>query len=134
MWMFYSFTAGECLVRSPVQTSIIISGSKKLHLVHMHIISTSHTHTRLMAFCPGLGERDLRGPRGPLSRTIRVSRYQKGRPLKPIWILLKQETVSGSGISWAICKCACQHPTTQIFTGRKPFLPPNQQRQSTSDT
>ena len=24
--------------------------------------------------------------------------------VKPIWILLKQETVSGSGISWAICK------------------------------
>ena len=40
---------------------------------------------------------------GPLSGTTRVSRYQKG---KPIWILLKQETVSGSGISWAICKSA----------------------------
>jgi len=24
-----------------------------------------------------------------------------------------------------------QHPTTQFFTGRVPFLPPNQQRQST---
>ena len=32
-----------------------------------------------------------------------VSRYQK---VKPIWILLKQETVSGSGISWAVCKSA----------------------------
>ena len=32
-----------------------------------------------------------------------VGRDQKG---KPIWILLKQETVSGSGISWAICKSA----------------------------
>jgi len=40
---------------------------------------------------------------GPLSWTTQVSQYQKG---KPIWILLKQETVSGSGISWAICKCA----------------------------
>jgi len=38
---------------------------------------------------------------GPLSRTTWVSRYQK---IKPIWILLKQETVSGSGISWAVCK------------------------------
>ena len=26
--------------------------------------------------------------------------------LEPIWILLKQETLSGSGISWAICKSA----------------------------
>ena len=39
----------------------------------------------------------------PLSRTTQVSRYQKG---KPIWILLKQEIVSGSGISWATCKSA----------------------------
>ena len=28
------------------------------------------------------------------------------RKVKPIWILLEQETVSGSGISWAICKSA----------------------------
>ena len=114
-----------------------------------------------------------------------------------MWILLKQETVSGSGISRAICKSAPrsrqprQHPTTQFlqagcpschptnsvkalkarrliiythpfngpfpglpgwagtrkvnqsglywskhlttqfFTGRMPFLPPNQQRQGT---
>ena len=28
------------------------------------------------------------------------------RQVKPIWILLKQETVSGSGISWAeVYKC-----------------------------
>jgi len=38
--------------------------------------------------------------------------------VKPIWILLKQETVSGSGISWA---------TIQIFTGQMP----NQQHQRT---
>ena len=47
----------------------------------------THTHTHLF--------------NGRFSSTTRVSRYQKG---KPIWILLKQETVSGSGISWAICK------------------------------
>jgi len=40
---------------------------------------------------------------GPLSGTTQVSRYQQG---KPIWILPKQETVSGSGVSWAICKSA----------------------------
>jgi len=44
--------------------------------------------------------------------------------------------VSGSGISWAICKSAPhsrqtrRHPTIQFFTGRTPFLLPNQQRQS----
>ena len=48
----------------------------------------SHTHTRLTAHFPG-----LRGWAGT-------------RKVKPIWISLKQETVSGSGISWAICKFA----------------------------
>jgi len=64
-----------------------------------------------------------------------VSWYQKG---KPIWILLKQEIVSGSGISWAICNSAPSSrqittpaPQHSVFTGQMPFLPPNQQRQST---
>jgi len=76
-------------------------------------------HTRLTALFPEL------------------PRWAGTRKVKPVWILLKQETVSGSGISWAICKSAprsrqpCQQPTTQFFTGRMPFLPPNQQRQST---
>ena len=47
-----------------------------------------YTHTRLMSLCPGL------------------PRWAGTRKVKPIWILLKQETVSGSGISWAICKSA----------------------------
>ena len=47
-----------------------------------------HTHTRLMAPCPG-----LHGWAGI-------------RKVKTIWILLKQETVSDSGISWAMCKSA----------------------------
>ena len=45
----------------------------------------THTHTRLMALCLSL----------PGTRKV-----------KPIWILLKQETVSCSGISWAIWKSA----------------------------
>jgi len=38
-----------------------------------------------------------------LSGTTWVSRYQKG---KTNLDLLEQDTVSGSGISWAICKSA----------------------------
>jgi len=60
-----------------------------------------------------------------------VSRYQKGKTNLDFTILLEQETVSGSGISWAY---ASQHLTTQFFTGQMPFLPPNQQRQSTEGT
>jgi len=72
-----------------------------------------------------------------LSGTTRVSQYQKG---KTIWILLKQETVSGSGISWAVGKSAPrsrqirQIPPLSFFTGWMPFLQPNQQRQSTEGT
>ena len=74
-----------------------------------------------------------------MSGTTRVSRYQKGktRKVKTNLDLLQQDIVSGSGICWTIYKSAPhlrqphQHPTTQFFTGRMPFLPPNQQRQST---
>ena len=56
---------------------------------------------------------------GPLSGTTRVSRYQKG---KPVWILLKQETVSGSGISWALCKPApCYRQITMSATHHSIF-------------
>ena len=48
---------------------------------------------------------------GPLSGTTQVRWYQS-RKVKPVWILLKQETASGSGISWAICKSA--HRSRQI--------------------
>jgi len=58
-----------------------------------------------------------------MSGTTRVSRYQEGktRKVKANLDSLEQEIVSGSGISWAICKSAshprqpCQHPTTQFF-------------------
>ena len=48
----------------------------------------THTHTHLTALCPGLPG------------------WAGTRKVKPIWILLKQEIVSGSGISWTICKSA----------------------------
>ena len=74
---------------------------------------------------------------GPLSGTTRVGPCQKGKNY--LDFLLKQETVSGSGISWVICKSApCSRQITMpaphhssFFTGRMPFLLPNQQRQST---
>ena len=48
----------------------------------------THTHTHLMALWPWLPG------------------WAGTRKVEPVWILLKQETVSGSGISWAICKSA----------------------------
>jgi len=70
-----------------------------------------------------------------------LSGWAGTRKVKPIWILLKQETVSGSGIRWAICKYAPRSrqittpvPHHSVFTGRMPFLSPNQQSQSTEDS
>jgi len=56
----------------------------------------AYTHTRVTALFPGL------------------PRWAGTRKLKPIWTLLKQETVSGNGISWATCKSASRfwHITT----------------------
>ena len=83
--------------------------------------SVTHTHTRLTALFPGLPW------------------WAGTRKVKPIWILLKQETVSSSGIRWAIRKSASRSRQittpaphhSSFFTGRMPFLPPNQQCQST---
>ena len=58
---------------------------------HSYRNQCTHTHTphtSLTALCPGL------------------PRWAGTREVKPIWILLKQETVSGSGIRWAICNSA----------------------------
>jgi len=62
-------------------------------------------HILLTALCPG-----LRGWAGTSKA-------------KPIWILLKQETVSGSGISWAICKSApCSGQKTMPAPHHSVFL------------
>ena len=40
------------------------------------------------------------------THVLRLPGWAGTREVKPIWILLKHKTVSGSGISWAICKSA----------------------------
>ena len=53
-----------------------------------------HTHTRLTALFLG------------------QPGWASTRQVKPIWILLKKEKVSGSGISWATCKSASRSRQT----------------------
>jgi len=67
---------------------IIYSVQTDHSVLTTHVDTHTHTHTCLTALFPGL------------------PRWAGTRKVKPIWILLKQETVSGSGISWAICKSA----------------------------
>ena len=51
-------------------------------------LTNTHTHTLNGPLCPGLPG------------------WVGTRRVKPIWILLKQETMSVCGVSWAICKSA----------------------------
>jgi len=68
----------------------------------------SHTHTHLTALFPGL------------------PRWAGTWKVDPIWILLEQETMSGSGISWAICKSApCSRQTTTPAPHRSVFYRPD---------
>jgi len=102
------------------------------NLTETHVLHT-HRHTTV----------NLR-PSWILSGTTRVRWHQKvkARKVKPTNLdLLEQEIVSDSGISWAIHKSAPwpRHITMRashhsVFTGQMPFLPPNQQHQSTEGT
>ena len=60
---------------------------------------------------------------GPLSRTARVSRYQKGtRKVKPVWILLKQETVSGRHLLGHMQVCTSLQTNNHASTPPLSFL------------
>ena len=72
-----------------IQYITLSANSKTYSVIHIITSSAKNTHTHRF--------------NGPLSGTTQVSQYQKG---KTVWILLKLETVSGRGISWAICKSA----------------------------
>jgi len=80
-------------------------------LTYLKNHKSKHTHIRLMALCPGLPG------------------WAGTRKVKPMWISLKQEIVSGRGISWAICKSAprCRQITmpapTTLFFYRPDALP-----------
>jgi len=104
----------------PNSMSIVLSHFSTVHCcdrqTDRHTHTDTHARTRTHTF------------NGPFSGLPRSAGTRKA---KPIWILLKQETVSGSGISWAICKSApcsrqipCQHPTTQFLQAGCPSCRP----------
>ena len=88
---------------------------------HENNLTLTHTHTHPF--------------NGPLSGTTRASRYQKGKT--DLDFTEAKEAVASAG------PYASQHlapesrqitmptPHRSVFTGRMPFLPPNQQCQST---
>jgi len=108
-------------------TQALVTHARTHADTHTHMHTHTHTHTHACT------------PTHPFYGPADFVWDYLGEPVPaPICILLKQETDSGSGISWAICKSAPRPrqitmPTSHhsVFTGRMPFLPPNQQCRST---
>ena len=89
-WLFVVFSAAPWFLLYSMlcwYLSTYCTLQQFLKATMWHQYSTDrYTHTHLTALFPGL------------------PRWAGTKKVKPTWILLKQETVSGSGISWAICK------------------------------
>jgi len=74
--------------------------SISIHTHHIRTHTHTHTHTHNYTF------------NGLFSMTTQLNRHQKH---KPFWILLKQEMMGNSGISWTIRKSFAPH-SRQITT------------------
>ena len=83
------------------------SGRYIAHIEHTHMHARTHAHTH-----------PFNGPfLGLLSEPVPETQNQSG------FILLEQETVSGSGISWAICKSTpCSRQITMPTLHHSVFL------------
>ena len=96
----------------------------KVNLLTTRLFIDKHTHTHPF--------------NGPFSRTTQVSRYQKGKTNLDFTEAREWVAVASAGtyasLHLAPDRQPRQHPTTQFFTGRMPFLPPNQQCKSTEGT
>jgi len=85
-WLLFHQLKGNVLLTYSTKHIDILHNI--IHIKYPWCPYCTHTHTRLTALSPGLPG------------------WAGTRKVKPIWILLKQETVSGSAIRWAICKSA----------------------------
>ena len=92
--------------------------------VYLYFMNNTHTHTHTHPF------------NGPLSRTTRVSRYQKEKTNLDFTEARDSEWQWHQQCHMQVCTSLqtdnhASTPPLSFFTGRMPFLPPNQQRQST---
>ena len=81
---FLIFMFRYCISSDSLFSDTVIKKLRELTHARTHTNTHTHTHTCLTALCPGL------------------PKWASAKKVKPIWILLKQE----SGINWAICKPA----------------------------
>jgi len=120
------------------------AGDSEWHqLGHMQVCTSlqtdNHASTPPLRFyiscCPNNSVKVLKAHthpfNGPFSGTTQVSQYQKGKTNLDFTGVAVASAGPYANLHIAPDKQPCQHPTTQFFTDRMPFLPPNQQRQST---
>ena len=105
--------------------------TEALKTAHTHMHARTHTHTHTHTH--------TRPFKVSMSGTTRVSLYQKGKTRSGFYWNKRQWVAVASAGAYASLHLAPdrqsrQNPTTQFFTDRMPFLPPNQQRQSTEGT
>ena len=106
IWVDIKMLTSEFRYRWDVHT--ITDGNNCCRLPILYTYPYTHIHTRLTALFPGLPG------------------WAGTRKAKPIWILLKQETVGGSGISWAVCKSAPSfRPITMLAPHHSVFYRPD---------
>ena len=120
-----------CAPRSP-PTLILLSQTRQMQTCatsSTYIISITLWLLRRQML-PFLKDPPTHSFSGPLSRTIRVSQYQKGRTNRDF--TEARDSLSSAG-PYAILHCApdshASTPPLSFSTGQMPFLPPNQQRQ-----
>ena len=106
----------------------LVQSMRRHNCIYRYIIYThTHTHTQTHPF------------KGPFSRTTRVSQYQKGKTNLDFTEARDREWQWHQLGHMQVCISLqtnnhASTPPVKFFTGRMPFLPPNQQRLSTEGT
>ena len=97
---------------------LVVTASGKLFTSIVHLFTNTHAHPF----------------NGPFSGTTRVSRYQKGKTNLDFAEARHSELRHMQVCNSLQTDNHVSTPPLSFFTGRMPFLPPNQQRQSTEGT
>jgi len=116
--------ASQCHLQSRVQQSLNVTYNRRLRTAAALSRSVLQTHTYTHPF------------NGPISRTTQESRYQKGKTNLDFTEARDSEWQWNQLDRMQVCTSLqtdnhTSTPPLSFFTGRMPFLPPNQQRQST---
>ena len=119
-WMPFSSPSQQCPNTASTKLFITPTSTAVINRAHAHIRTHTHMHTHTF--------------NGPLSGNTRVNRYQKGKTNLDFTEARDSEWHQLGHMQVCTLLQTDNHASTpplSFFTGRMPFLPPNQQCQST---